>query len=921
MFRVSAAVFGLSLALFTGPLSGQVSLPYETDFESAAGYVPGNPPGLAPWSAGGSGAVVTAVDSASAAQSILFPDGVSGFLRGSFGGAQPGAVTFVDFYLKPMAGSQESLPQVSSTETSAMTGVVESAGAGWLYAVHGDGQGGGEWQLVPRSFALNDGVSTNWIRLTYRLNYATKTWDLYLDEDLVATDLGFIDDVLESFSSFRLKGGGLAPVYFDFFYAGYDNPIFLDSDGDGMSDAYEIASGLNPNMDDRYGDLDFDGIANIHEFLYDLAAGNPDSDGDGVHDGWEFAFGGDPAAADNYTLAALPYTDSFENHPTANVTSAGGWAYQGGNEPQLSSAEAAAGSYSVFVNASTSSTALYNLFTAVPDTVVWVDFALKPGMLAEEPALSAATSAGFYFNDEGLLRAFDGAVLPMGGWQTLAHEHVQSDQWQRLTVQLNYTTQRWAVYLNGVRLANGLGFANAVPFFQSFRMTESEGGETYLDAVQVGYTEPADLDNDGDGLSNAWEIAAAAHGYDPENAYSADPTGMVRDDYYDLDRDGLGTLAELAAGTDFTNPDTDGDGLLDGAESTLGEDPLVAGSFNALSADSNGIYSWQAGFEPAEGYSVAALSGQNRWRTDSALVTVSAAQAQAGTQSVTLETAASEAVSAEQWLASPVGASVVWVSFYAKLTPGGLPDLSQRETLGAAYFTTDEAGTLHVYDGGSSQWLDAGLAVNAANWMRFDVRLDYAAKTWSLWADATEVALDVGFANTAIAGFTRVRFEQLSQSESQGFIDSLRVSTAMPAELSPWGMVPEDWKQALVDADDSDAITSTAQVLPGDDYDGDGLSNEEEFRQGKSPTVADADVLYYVSADTGNDVYYNGLSLYPGQPSSLHGPKATLSGVFAAAADESRILVQASSIAYDETTLNLNGKNLTLRPNGDVTLR
>lgn len=40
----------------------------------------------------------------------------------------------------------------------------------------------------------------------------------------------------------------------------------VDSDGDGMSDAYETDNGLNPNLDDRYNDLDGDGFDNVDEF-------------------------------------------------------------------------------------------------------------------------------------------------------------------------------------------------------------------------------------------------------------------------------------------------------------------------------------------------------------------------------------------------------------------------------------------------------------------------------------------------------------------------------------------------------------------------------------------------------------------------------------------------------------------------------
>ena len=921
MFRVSAACLGLSLAQLTCSLHGQVSLPYETDFEAAYGFVVDSPPSQTPWTVGTSGAVVTSLDFASASQGVLLPVDDAGFLDADFAYSQAGLVAFVDFYLKPMAAPVGQLPEVSSDLTSAMTGVVEEGGMGWFYVVQGDGLGGGQWQRVPWSFSLVGGVAANWIRLTYRLNYATKTWDLYLNDDLVATDLRFMDDVLEGLEEFRLKGGGLAPVYFDFFYAGYENPIFVDSDNDGMSDAYETANSLNLYVDDRYGDSDFDGITNIQEFLYDLAAGNPDTDADGLHDGWELATGGDPVTAGNYVLSQLPYTEGFESHPDTNVTSGGGWSYLGGDEPQITSAEAASGSNAVEIRPFGYSTELYNLFSALPDTIVWVDFFIKPGALVEEPALSSVTSAGFYFGEDGVLRVFDGAGVPDGAWLALANDPVETDAWQWVTVQLNYSTQRWAVYLNGVRLESGLGFANPVPYFQAFRIRESDGGQTYLDDVQVSYTEPLDLDNDGDGLTNAWEIAAAAYGYDPEYAYSADPTGMVRDDFYDLDQDGLGTQAELDAGTQYANADTDGDGVLDGSELSLGEDPLTQGTFNHLVADGNDVYSWSAGFETAEGYSVAALEGQNLWRADSTDVTVTASQAHSGSQAMTLASGMNGVVSAEQWLVSPVGAQVVWVSFNAKMVGGALPDLSERETLGAAYFMMNDAGKLCVYEGGSAQWVDTGLDVNAANWTRFDVRLDYATKTWDIWVEGDQVSAENGFANASIPAFSRIRVEQLRSMQDQGYIDALSISTAMPDSLSPWPQVPDAWKQQIVDADASDGLTDPSQVLAGDDFDGDGLSNEEEYRQGKLPTVADADVQYYVSGDTGSDINYNGLSLVPGQPTSLHGPKVSLSGALAVASDGSCILIESTAAAYDESTLSLAGKNLVLRPHGDITVQ
>jgi len=40
-----------------------------------------------------------------------------------------------------------------------------------------------------------------------------------------------------------------------------------DSDGDGMHDSWELVYGLNPNLDDASGDLDFDGATNLIEYL------------------------------------------------------------------------------------------------------------------------------------------------------------------------------------------------------------------------------------------------------------------------------------------------------------------------------------------------------------------------------------------------------------------------------------------------------------------------------------------------------------------------------------------------------------------------------------------------------------------------------------------------------------------------------
>ena len=59
-------------------------------------------------------------------------------------------------------------------------------------------------------------------------------------------------------------------------------------------------------------------------------------------------------------------------------------------------------------------------------------------------------------------------------------------------------------------------------------------------------------DTDGDGMPDGWEVLHGLNPFDPSDAHE-DPDG-----------DGLTNLEEYLAGTDPTNPDTDGDGILDG---------------------------------------------------------------------------------------------------------------------------------------------------------------------------------------------------------------------------------------------------------------------------------------------------------------------------------------------------------------------
>ncbi|MCK5061434.1 hypothetical protein KAR28_02700 [Candidatus Parcubacteria bacterium] len=93
---------------------------------------------------------------------------------------------------------------------------------------------------------------------------------------------------------------------------------------------------------------------------------------------------------------------------------------------------------------------------------------------------------------------------------------------------------------------------------------DSDGDGLSDDDESIYGTDPGNPDTDGDGYLDGVEVA---NGYDPLGE------GRLISDL-DRDSDGLSDNDESIYGTDPSNPDTDGDGYLDGVEVANGYDPL-----------------------------------------------------------------------------------------------------------------------------------------------------------------------------------------------------------------------------------------------------------------------------------------------------------------------------------------------------------
>lgn len=85
------------------------------------------------------------------------------------------------------------------------------------------------------------------------------------------------------------------------------------------------------------------------------------------------------------------------------------------------------------------------------------------------------------------------------------------------------------------------------------------------DEIEIYKTDPELADTDGDGYNDWLELN---NGYSPHNP------AMVKLEDNDYDGDGLSDRMELNFGTNLANPDSDGDGFLDGEEIDNGYDPL-----------------------------------------------------------------------------------------------------------------------------------------------------------------------------------------------------------------------------------------------------------------------------------------------------------------------------------------------------------
>ena len=285
------AVLGaMVLGLGAGTISAQETLPYISGFETHEGFEKGNLEGQGGWRVDRGQAVVADGGRNRGQTIVVEPSDPTGQI--SLHLERPESpVVFSDFWVKPAAGEPIEESQFVDVEGS-ITGFFKFDAKGYLYVLNGDGKGGGTWVAASDPILTDEGKSPDFVRITIRQDFESKTWDVAVNGKLELVDLGLWEADSEYLGRFSLMGHTALPLVFDDLTIDAKNLLNAeDKDLDGVADS----------LGKRDSDADKDGLSTIEEVLAGTDPAQPDTDFDGLLDGDEAAAGRDPLIVDIFS--------------------------------------------------------------------------------------------------------------------------------------------------------------------------------------------------------------------------------------------------------------------------------------------------------------------------------------------------------------------------------------------------------------------------------------------------------------------------------------------------------------------------------------------------------------------------------------------------------------------------------------------
>ncbi len=353
------------------------------------------------------------------------------------------------------------------------------------------------------------------------------------------------------------------------------NPLSIDTDADGMPDGWEVRNLLDPTHDDAADDTDLDGVSNLGEWSAGTNPVCPDTDLDGLSDLVE-------------TVGVTPSVDVP-------------WFDMDGAAVMSPATDADSGLFACDLPF-TNIVAAVPLAVAVADVngIVYFGSASSTNSLcSRNECLSMSESLGFpgiavapYWTDLMLTRSRGSSIssktVVHAGQRffVIQYSHVGTQAWSTNsefsfqvsipeTFPSNVVHVRYGDMVDGrtydaivsVGAQGSYGVAKAAVFLGEPPLASVASGKVLSYRFGCG-TDPLNADTDGDGLLDGDETSA--HGTNP---LVADTDGDGLPDGWEI-KYGLDPLS--SSGGDGTSGDSDGDGLANAAEYAAGSDPTLA---------------------------------------------------------------------------------------------------------------------------------------------------------------------------------------------------------------------------------------------------------------------------------------------------------------------------------------------------------
>ncbi|MHA3786584.1 Ig-like domain-containing protein [Flavobacterium hauense] len=378
------------------------------------------------------------------------------------------------------------------------------------------------------------------------------------------------------------------------------NPTVADTDGDGINDGAEVAGGSNPlnpcspNASAGPCDQDGDGLTNTQETTAGTNLTNPDTDGDGINDGTEVTNGSGPLNPCSPSVNAGPCdqdSDGLTNTQEANLTTNptnpdtdgdgipdGTEVANGSNPLDPCSPVPTLGCPSDADNDGTPDASdPDDANPCIPNPGAGPCDQDSDGLNNTQEAANGTNPTNPDTDGDGIN---DGTEVtngsnPLSACSPNATSPLCDQDSDGLTNAQEATTGTNPTVADtdsdgindGTEVTNGSDPLSPCSPNVNFPTCDQDGDGLNASQEAANGTSPTDTDTDDDGISDGVEVTNGSNPLNPCSPSLASPL-------CDQDNDGLTNAAEAMAGTNPTNPDTDGDGINDGAEVAALSDPL-----------------------------------------------------------------------------------------------------------------------------------------------------------------------------------------------------------------------------------------------------------------------------------------------------------------------------------------------------------